>query len=170
LGFIADHLSNPLLTEGKRAIILRKPGIRGLIVGVRERFGTAGEAFLYYNGFEIGMTGGKSHLGMAAELVVKDPARVFNVVSADLFSSIGYGVMEPLKVSAEPPYALVRVRSSFECEVAPKTGKAFSQMVRGMIAGVFSALFGTRMAVEEVKCLAKRDAYCEFEAKPEAKT
>ncbi|MCS7117031.1 MAG: hypothetical protein NZ896_06145, partial [Nitrososphaerales archaeon] len=58
-GFVIDNLSHRLLVGGIRAIIMREFGYRGFIVGPRKQFGPAGEAFLYYVGFNVGIESAK---------------------------------------------------------------------------------------------------------------
>ncbi|MEM2126230.1 MAG: hypothetical protein QXQ53_07535, partial [Candidatus Methanosuratincola sp.] len=58
-GLIIDNLSHPLTAGGDRAIILRAAGYRRLIKGIKEQFGSGGEAFLYYEGLEAGRGFGK---------------------------------------------------------------------------------------------------------------
>ncbi|MGC8939569.1 MAG: hypothetical protein ACP5IM_06505 [Candidatus Bathyarchaeia archaeon] len=65
-GLVADYIFTRLLLAGDRAIILRRPGYAGLITGIREQFGTAGETFLYYTGYESGIKYGKAHQEIAA--------------------------------------------------------------------------------------------------------
>jgi len=165
-GFIADDFSCILRTGGDRCIILRKQGYKGLIANIRERFGTGGEAFLYYIGFETGVEYGKSHREMGLELGVVDPARIFRFIGTSLFNSVGFGRAEVINVSANPPEATLRIYDSFECELGLETGKPCSQFIRGMLAGVLTALFNRKMKAEETKCIAKGDPYCEFTIKP----
>jgi predicted hydrocarbon binding protein len=167
---IADSISNPLLMGGERAVIMRSSGYKGLTKGIRERFGSAGEAFLYYNGVEIGIEYGKSHRAVGQKLGITDPARIFEDITISTFNCVGYGLAQIVKLTAKPLYVLGRVYNSFECELGRGATKPYSRLIRGMIVGVLTTLFGTEMTVEETKCIAKGDPYCEFEAKPEKAT
>jgi len=165
-GFIADDFSCILKMGSDRCIILRKQGYKGLITNIREKFGTGGEAFLYYIGFETGVEYGKSHRGMGLKLGIVDPIKIYRDISASLFNSVGFGRMEVVKISANPLEATIRVYDSFECELGVGTGKTYSHLIRGMHAGVLTALFSRKMKAEETKCIAKGDPYCEFKVKP----
>lgn len=165
-GFIADYISFPLKIRGNRAIIIRDIGYKGLIAGIRDKFGTGAEAFLYYLGFEAGKEYGRDHKKIAGEIGLKDPAKIHDIISAAIFNSVGYGLMETIKFNSERPYALIRVYHSFECELGLKSNKPYSHLIRGMIAGVISELLGKEMLVQEIKCIAKGDSYCEFEVIP----
>jgi len=165
-GFIADDFSCILKMGSDRCIILRKQGYKGLITNIREKFGTGGEAFLYYIGFETGVEYGKSHREMGLKLGIVDPIKIYRDISASLFNSVGFGRMEVVKISANPLEATIRVYDSFECELGVGTGKTYSHLIRGMHAGVLTALFSRKMKAEETKCIAKGDPYCEFKVKP----
>jgi len=168
-GFIMDTTSHPLLIGGVRFVILRRPVYKGLIQGVRRRFGSAGEAFLYYTGYEIGLESGKAQREMARQLGVTDLQQIVKNISISFFNCIGFGLAETIKLTTEPFYALIRIYSSFECELGRGAKKPYSQLIRGILAGVLTELFGIKIQVEETKCVAKGDPYCEFEAKPESK-
>lgn len=166
-GFIADTLSSRLLMNGDRTIVMRLQGYKGIIADVRKHFGTAGEAFLYYVGFDSGVEYAKSHLNMGAKLGLTEPTKIFKLISAGLFTCVGYGRMEVLKITTDPPKALIRIYNSFECELGIGTGKSFSHLVRGMIAGTLTILLNSKMKAIETKCIAKRDPYCEFKIEKE---
>ena len=166
-GFIADTLSNPLLLNGDRTIVMRLQGYKGIIADIRKHFGTAGEAFLYYVGFDSGVEYAKSHLEMATKLGLTEPTKIFKLISATLFTCVGYGKMKVLRLTTKPPKAFIRIYNSFECELGIGTGKPFSHLVRGMIAGTLTTLLNTKMKATETKCIARRDPYCEFKIKPE---
>ena len=165
-GFIADDFSCILQMGDDRCIILRRQGYRGLITNIRERFGSGGEAFLYYIGFETGVEYGKSHKEIGLKLGIVDPIKIYRDISASLFNSVGFGRMKVIKISANPLEATIRVYDSFECELGLEAGKPYSHLIRGMHAGVLTALFNRRMKAEETECIAKGDPYCEFKVKP----
>lgn len=121
---------------------------------------------MYYTGYEIGLESGKAQREMGHQLGVTDLAQIVKDISISFFNCIGFGLAETLKLKTEPFYALIRMHDSFECELGRKVEKPYSQLIRGILAGVFTELFRTNVQVEETKCVAKGDPYCEFEAKP----
>lgn len=167
-GFIADTVSNMLLAGGERAIILRSVLCESLIRGIREQFGSAGEAFLYYNGLEMGKNAAKRHVEIGNKIRLTDPAQISKRMGATIFTAIGFGRMEIEKLTLKPPYALTHVYNSFECQLAPENQtKPYSHFIRGIIAGYLTTVLGTKMKVEETTCVAQGDPNCTFEAKPE---
>ncbi|MEM3579004.1 MAG: V4R domain-containing protein [Candidatus Bathyarchaeia archaeon] len=166
-GFVADYLSVRLLSADDRAIILRRPGYEGLIVGMREQFGTAGEAFLYHIGYDAGMRYGKSHQEFADKLGIKDSIQILRDISMPLYISMGLGKSEIIEARAKPPRAIIRVYECFECELVSGAKKPYSNFIRGIFAGLLAQLFNKRMEAKELRCIAKGDPYCEFEITPE---
>ena len=165
-GFLADTVSHPLQIAGARAIILRKPLYEGLIRGVRERFGSGGEAFLYHIGYEIGRKASAAHREVALKLGIADLERIFKQVGGCIFQCVGFGIPQIIKFQSRPLQITIRVYSLFECELGRGTGKPYSYLVRGMLTGVTTELFNTPTTVTETKCIAKGDPYCEFTIKP----
>jgi len=161
-GIIVDTIHFPLTIGDRRAIVLRKPIFEALIKGFREKFGSAGEAFLYYIGYEIGKEALKSHYQMSVNKNSEELVRL----SEALFKAVGWGRLRILEYSSSDCFAIAIVEKSFECELAGKTNKPYSQFIRGALAGWFSEMTGKKCSAEETKCIAKGDPYCEFHIKP----
>lgn len=105
-GFILDTLSFPLVIGEDRVIIFRGQGIKGIICGLRERLGSAAEAIQYFLGFEAGLEFGKSHIKLGKALGIEKASEIFSKISAPLFAPVGFGIMETIKITDKPPYAL----------------------------------------------------------------
>ncbi|RLI14146.1 MAG: hypothetical protein DRO43_04745 [Candidatus Hecatellales archaeon] len=165
-GFIADTASFPLMVSASRAIIFSEEGLKGLIVDLRERIGSGAEAILYFSGFEVGRELAKKYFGVSELLGIKG-LREKIIFAADVFMSVGYGILEILKFEENPPYALLRIHRCMECELGRNAGKPFSHFIRGILAGFNSQILGVKMFARETKCIAKGDPYCEFEVTPD---
>ncbi len=163
-GVVIDTAHFPLTIGGRRAIVLRKPIFEALIKGFREKFGSVGEAFLYYIGYEIGKEALRSHYKMSVSKNSDELVRL----SEALFKAVGWGKLKILEYSSSECFAIVIVEESFECELAGKRDKPYSQFIRGTLAGWFSELTNKKCSAEETKCIAKGDPYCEFHIKPAA--
>jgi hypothetical protein len=165
-GFIADTASFPIMLGPHRAIIITEPGLRGLLVDIRNRIGTGAEAILYYIGYEVSQEWAKHYSELAEKIGVKDLAGKITV-GCDIFKSAGYGSIEILKLEENPPYGQIRIYDCVECKLGRGTGKPFSHSIRGTAAGFAAEVFGQKMFAKEIKCIAKGDPYCEFEITPE---
>lgn len=53
----------------------------------------------------------------------------------------------------------------FECEDLPKIGRSACAFDSGILEAIFSAHFGRKVDVDEIKCFAKGDDYCSFVVK-----
>jgi len=90
-------------------------------------------------------------------------------VGIPIFGALGFGQMSIEALTVNPPYGLIRVHNSFECHLTPEgIVKPYSHFIRGIIAGYLKIILNAEIKVEEIKCIAKGDAYCLFEAKREA--
>lgn len=169
-GFIADTVISQLTMGGVRGFFMRSHLWVVLVNKIREKFGSAGESFLYYIGLEMGIKGAMEHLKMAKTLKLEDPEQIIKTLGASIFSSVGLGRMQIDMFTLDPPYALISVYDNFECEVAPASSKPYSQFIRGIISGYLTKVLNTEVTVEEIECFAKGDSCCRFECKAKNKS
>ncbi len=160
-GFISDTYFFPLVIANERVVVFRKSVYEALLNGIRKQFGTAGEAMLYYAGFNIGQQVYDEYVQIARSEEVEDLAEVSKAINMTL----GWGVADIVKVDKEMQVAIVRMYENFECELGRSSGKPYSHFYRGAIAGFFTKFFRKEAEVQETKCIAKGDPYCEFHIK-----
>lgn len=161
-GFVADTFSFPLKIGHERVVIFREPVYESFLVGIRERLSSAGEMFLYYMGFDIGARISKEYKRLASS---EDVETLCEVAKA-LVLNLGWAILEVLEIDLTRKTAKIRLYDNFECKLAKRNGKAYSQFFRGAIAGIFTEFFEEEVSVEEVKCIAKGDSFCEFHIEP----
>ncbi len=152
-GFVVDTKHFPVRFLGERAAIFRKSVLEAWFLGVRKRFGTAAEVFLYYEGVEAG-----SHIYddyVKAGIKKED---IWKFLSATLFAG---GALSRMEVELGEP-TVVKVWDSMECEIGRGSETCFSRWMRGLIAGFASKYFGKKVTVVETRCIAKGDPHCEF--------
>jgi len=165
--FVVDLSSFPITIGEERLVIFRESGYKALFEEIRRRIGDeAGSALLYHVGFNIGLGYGQSHRNLAEMLGLSKPKEVFETVTVPLAQALGFSLIEVLDMKDEPPYLRARVYRGFECEAMKTRGKPSSFMLRGMLDGILTSLYGVRMNSIELKCIAAGDPYCEYEAKP----
>lgn len=165
-GFVADTDSCCLRVAGERSIILREAALDGLLLGMRERFGSGGKVIQYNTGFDVGLKISKQAKATAEKLGASPDPSTCRRIDAAAFQSLGYGAFEITESSDNPPHAHVRIRYCFECMLGGEAKEPFSHFVRGILAGVFTETTGTQMTAQEVACIAKGDPHCEFEITP----
>ncbi|MDI9644158.1 MAG: hypothetical protein QFX35_02925 [Candidatus Verstraetearchaeota archaeon] len=159
-GLLIDTASDWLTIGGSRALIVPELCYGQLINGVKERFGSGGEAFLYHEGIEAGRGFGRMHLAIAAAIGITDPAVVFEKVSAPMLQWGGAGKVESVRIGESG--GSISVRSLYECEGTKGKGRPYGTMFRGVLAGILRELFGRDFEVEETECVAKGDEMCSF--------
>lgn len=164
-GFIADT-SFPLTTGATRAVLLDESALKGLLLRFREKLGSGGEAMLYHIGLELGKERWRYILRMAEEIGAEDFSEKLSIV-ADVFRSMGYGIMRIKELEEEKPYARFEVLDCIECSLGRPSKSFFSQFVRGLLAGITSIIYNTNMHSRETMCIAVGDPHCEFEITPQ---
>ena len=163
-GVLADVYHFPLVDDaGGRYVMLSERNMEGIVVRLRERFGTGGLAFLYHQGLIVGealeeeyrRTGAKS-LREAIEMLLIHATSLGRYRGEVVEYAYGDPVFEDRIV--------LRIHHCWECVTALKfnvEGPA-SHYERGVVAGLIGAYTGRRVTVDEVKCIAKGDPHCEF--------
>ncbi len=168
-GFIADEVSFPIMLGSHRALIFSEPALRGFFIEFREHLGSGGEAMLYHIGREVGAERGR-HINEEAERMGINSLRDKFIIGEVIFKSLGYGIPQTMDFNEDPPFFKMRVYHCIECGLGRDVGRPFSHYVRGVIAGFASEIFNRDMLVEETKCIAMGDPYCEFEVKPKERS
>jgi len=163
---IGDIYHFPIITLDQRAIMLEKNVYAAIFKDIRELFGTAANAFLYYMGFG---TGKKLYLrlieltnGPQLEALMK-ALRIANL-------SMGWGIIKDIYVDKILKKAAVVVYENFECDLGKRSTTPYSHFYRGVLAGFFTEYFGEEMTAEETKCIAKGDNYCRFKIRKACKS
>jgi len=160
-GVIFDDYFFPSVADGERVVVFRRRTYEALFNGVKEKFGTAGEAMLYYQGFSIGAEIFDHYAKIAKSNKVEDLVAVAKAINM----TMSWGIIDDVNVDQEKGCARLKIYQNFECELGKGKGKPQSQFYRGAIAGVFARFFGKDVEVKETKCIAMGDPYCEFEIK-----
>ena len=143
---------------GLRAILLSLANMKGIILGIKKEMGSVGDTFLYHLGHNVG----EEIYRMYAE-----PRKINDVIKGVLLlealaRGAGWGdVTEYEKLNDK---IIIRFEQLWECEIQKNiTDKPASNYVRGILTGFFKSLLRREISVEETKCIAKGDQYCQFE-------
>jgi predicted hydrocarbon binding protein len=161
VGILYDDHFFPLVVGGRRAVIFRGRVYDSLFKGIREKFGTAGEAMLYYQGFAIGQRTCQAH---KEDIGSEDPKELVGLAKA-YFRTVGWGMMDVVKMSLEAGEAQIRIYQSFECETGKGSETPYGHFIRGILAGFFTEIFQREAKAVETKCIATGDPYCEYTVK-----
>jgi len=164
-GILADTYFFPLVLGDERVVIFRKSLYEGFIVGIKKQFGTAGEALLYYTGFDVGQRAYYYYRAIAQTTDLRE----LETLASAIGSTMGWTTVETVDFSMKQRTARIRLYDNFECELGKGSKIPYSHFMRGLIAGFFAGLFEKGVLVKEKKCIAKGDPHCEFEIRPKNK-
>ncbi|MEM3730616.1 MAG: V4R domain-containing protein [Candidatus Bathyarchaeia archaeon] len=160
-GIVSDNYFFPLVISGERVVIFRQSVYEALFDGIKKEFGSAGEAMLYYQGFNVGLKIYDTYAKIASSEDVEKLSEVARAINMTL----GWGIIEVEDINVKKGTADIIVYHNFECANVKKSGKPNSHFVRGAAAGIFTRFIGKVAKAEEICCLAKGDPYCKFRVK-----
>ena len=154
---IIDEFTVPTFNLGSLPVmILSKEEFGRVLFEIKERYGTGGSAFLYIVGYRLGELSGEKY-------GTKSVSKEFITEDVLAFQAFGWGVPEIMEINLLKPKIRLRFYDLFESfDLDGRSSEPFCHFFRGYLAGLFSKFFGREIAVKEVKCVAKGDAYCEF--------
>ncbi len=175
-GLIADTTSFPLTVFGERVLMLRKSLFKEMILGLMKGIGPQLTAqLLYQMGVNMGRRGAKRHKEIAERLGLKDPMEILRKVSAVIFQSLGYSIVEEIEEKGD--LVILKIKDCIELlalkdilnEGLGDLVKKYNpkcNMVRGMIEGAISEILGRDYRSREENCSLEGITYGEIVLKP----
>jgi len=158
-GLLIPYHLFPLMREDVRIIAFNVRAIKHLSEELSRILGSsASGAILFRIGYEMGKGFAEGHLKIAERVGIKDPFEILRHISVPLYASSGYGIAS--LEEAGGVFSL-RIRENFEA-VDRKSKEPSCYMTKGMWKGGLESIFNRPISIEEVKCKAKGDEYCEF--------
>jgi predicted hydrocarbon binding protein len=115
---------------------------------------------------QLGISNGKGIAQSIESVFGTRPSREELEEFLHLIRAAGWGVETLKEIDYEASTAKVQVANCTECSFYDKSSKPQSQFVRGSYEAQFGHLFGKTVDTEEVLCIAKGDAVCEFTVGP----
>ena len=152
-----DNKKGSLLYKGTRYLLIRPETIIGFLKAVEESLkDEAGEKF-YLGGFRGGFLSTKRYKeihNFSDKEIIEFMMKMGAEIGWGKFSLMRYEPKENiLEVSVEnSPFAIFYGRSD----------KGVCHLIRGVISGMATALFGKDCQAEEISCIAKGDNRCVF--------
>ncbi|MEM1994737.1 MAG: V4R domain-containing protein [Nitrososphaerales archaeon] len=154
---IIDEMHFPLLVMGSNSLLFKVDSWADMASHLLQCFGTGGAVILY----EMGLKAGEAH----AKDVIKEGFSgkvAFDVILSERIA-LGWGIPKVINFDEKNVEGLISVQGLFECipfKEKCKDGK--SHFFRGYLVGVLKQLFGKKVKVEEVECVAKGEQNCLF--------
>ncbi len=149
---------SPLYVGPSRAVILGEATLHGLIEQIRNNLGEeAGQAFLYQLGIGIGQWVYRKY----SELTMGSVEDSIKLLAA-FCRGVRWG--DVIDYSIDDDKIIVRIKDLWECDIQKgMVNKPASHLVRGIIAGYAFKILGREVIVNETRCMAIGDPYCQFE-------
>ena len=148
----------PYIVSGCRAIIMREPMYKGILLGIRRRFGEgAAKVFLNFIGHEVGKEAATSISPIIKHLELVKAVETFLLIG----QALGYAIVE--SVEKVDDKIIVRLLYSWEGEIMRNiydTSQCYFN--KGILEGFLLALTGEKWVGKEVECVAKGDDRCIF--------
>jgi len=142
-------------------VIFTEISYTGIFKGLRDNFGQGGALFLYHMGRTVGENVFLNHQKIAKSHSYKKIAKVAETMAFIM----GWGRVS-IYINKKKKKARVIIFDNFECELFRGSYKPQSYFMKGVISGWFSKLFESEVIVNETKCIAMGDDYCEFKVLP----
>jgi len=153
---IIDTYHYPLIVSKKLiAFILPENLLSSMILGLVNRFGKEiGQTVLFYIGREFAQG--------IIDIYNEYSLSVDEIVIATLYAGQSYGLWKgKINLTKEKENFNLILEDNFECRIN-KQIKLKSVLIRGLWEKILSLYFEEEIKLEEVKCIAFGDNYCEF--------
>jgi predicted hydrocarbon binding protein len=121
----------------------------------------SGADYILFNAFKAV---GRDDARSLEDLGVNDEEALLNALS-QIYEAMGWGNFKFQEVDLKKTTCSIVVRNSFEALNHRRTLKPVCYIIRGHLTGALSYIFKREVPVNEVKCFAKGDSECVFEAK-----
>jgi len=164
IGFIVDAFHFPTLMNERQMMMMSAASVKEIFGHIREILGGGRAADVLIH--QMGIANGYGISEGIQSMFGKRPSREMVEEFFHLIRGAGWGVETLEEFDYEASTARVRVANCAECAFYGHSSNPQSQFVRGTYSGVFQRLFEKPVTAKEVSCIAKGDAYCEFEVKP----
>ena len=147
---------------GGRVVVLDVNDISAMLGWLIRTFYSGGRAIIFDMGKRVGASAAKKFKS-SYELRGRELVETFLALQA----AAGWFDYEVVSFDEGGPELDIRLYENFEClPLKGKSDKPVSNFVRGALAGVVGEAFERDFSVNEVRCLAVGDPYCEFVVKP----
>ncbi len=150
---------HPLIAIGERTIVLPETAFRGLVMLLLKAWGDISVGLSIRR---LGKDIGANLYEKLSAYVSEEDLNVLSEMFIKTLQSMGIGVVEILSNDAMNGEVIFRIYENIECGNYGHTGKPMSSFVKGIIEGFYTRLWERRVRVEETKCIARGDKFCEF--------
>ena len=154
---IHDPLSGALLYKGVRYLLIRAETIAGFQKASSANCAKEVDGNL----FEGGYTGGRLSATKYRELHNFSDTEIIEFMMS-MGNQIGWGNFSLVRYDPVEKYLCIAVKDSPFAQAYGQSSQSVCHLIRGVLAGMASILFGGDCSAEEVECRARGDERCRF--------
>jgi len=147
-----------LFYKDVRYLLIRPETLMVFQKGMEEEIGERASQILFRSGFEGGSLSSKRYrevFGLSDEEIIH--------FMLEMGTQIGWGRFELERFDPIEKHIDTKVFDSPFAEAYRSSASPVCHLIRGVLAGMASIVFGRELEGREVLCLAKGDRYCRFE-------
>ena len=141
-----------------RYLLMRPETFVSFQKAIEKELGDKASQILYQSGFQGGRLSSKNY-----QKVLKLSREEIIHFMVEMGPQIGWGRFELERLDHNNKVLIVRVYHSPFAEGYGPSSKAVCHLIRGVLGGMASSVFGKEIESKEISCLAKGDQYCRFE-------
>lgn len=158
-----DAVKGTLKYKGVRYLLIRPETVAGIQKGIEEAYGEGGNEKIFRGGFEGGYLSARKY-----KEIHKFSNREILDFMVKMGNEIGWGSfkLELFDPSAKKIY--IAVENSPFAEAYGKSSEGVCHLIRGVVSGMASVIFGQDCIASEVSCRAKGDDRCIFVVQAES--
>lgn len=153
-----DQASGSLLYKGVRYLLIRPETIAGFQKALVESCGKQAEDKFFAGGYSGGSLSAQKYKALH-----NFSDREIIDFMMNMGNQIGWGYFSLERFDPAAKRLCVCVRNSAFAQAYGKSADGVCHLIRGVLAGMAGVLFAGDCTAQEVKCLARGDAYCRFE-------
>jgi predicted hydrocarbon binding protein len=142
---------------GERCVIIIQARMQEIFARLSAIFQTGTKVIF----FEAGKAAGERFVEDAPE-IMKANKRLFLKTLAQRFMDAGLGKIELVEFNPEKAEVKFRIWNNFFAELCSEE-PACCSCVEGFVSGVYEQVIGETPNIEQTKCAAKGDPYCEWQ-------
>jgi len=163
LGFIADSFHFPIRMGSRPVVMFSVDAMKNVFQHLKSMLGPKVADVMIH---QMGVSSGEGiYRGFELQFG-KEATREQLEEFLHLVRATGWGCETLAELDSEASTARIKFANSVECPTNSSNSRAQSQFIRGTYSAFFSGFFGKPVEAEEVHCVAKGDAVCEFLLKP----
>jgi len=141
---------------GERCFIVYKNGMEAIFKGLSRIFDSRIDILLR----ESSLASSKN-IAEAVRKKGKNNVKLLLSAYTERFAQNGFGRLEISEFDSDKAIVRIRVWNNLFAEM--RQGEStYCRYLEGMFSGLYEDLFHASPVVKEVKCIGKRDTYCEF--------